>query len=330
MQVIWNQLYNKSSCSDRGTLVQLKHLINRRNVPADPKVNFNACDDFLTAVVKAHLLVLVMKHLGMTSFEDEPQDTLFDGNIWMKPSDERKKILYELCKTVLTKHLKLEFITKQSNPKSRDLVLEYADELVTLGMLFLNYRDAVQEGDGLRVLTVWKHLLPILRYSNRRNYSIEVLLTLYQYYFVFSPRQASQFLWSRFVNTRGLPSKNKAGDLHMEHLNRLCKECISGLGANKTPAAITRIGRAMGPLKKVLDSFDDTVEATKVSGSHKISPMEIDIKKVTSDLLTSSIFDKQEGRFHTLFPTFQPVLSHGNTHSYEKWMKSHIELWMNS
>ena len=48
----------------------------------------------------------------------------------------------------------------------------------------------------------------------------------------------------------------------MEHLNRLCKECITGLGANKTHAAITQIEQAMDPLKKILDNFDATVDAT--------------------------------------------------------------------
>ena len=36
-----------------------------------------------------------------------------------------------------------------------------------------------------------------------------------------------------------------AMDIHMEHLNRTCKDAICGLGANKTPKAITRIGNAL-------------------------------------------------------------------------------------
>ena len=69
----------------------------------------------------------------------------------------------------------------------------------------------------------------------------------------------------------------------MEHLNRLCKECLSGLGANKTPSAMTRVGKAIGPLKKVLDSLDDAIESSKPSGRHKVSPMEADVKKVKSE-----------------------------------------------
>ena len=52
----------------------------------------------------------------------------------------------------------------------------------------------------------------------------------------------------------------------MEHLNRVCKECITGLGANKTTTAIQRIGKAMGPLEGVLDNFDKLINASAVSG----------------------------------------------------------------
>ena len=178
---MWNQLYSKNSCSDRGTLVQIKNLLNRRNVPADPKQNFHACDDFITTVIKAHLLASTLKLLNMTSFDDVPRHHSLDETTWMKSFPERRAILYELCKEVITTHVNFTFIptSPKADSKSRDKVQEYADELITLGMIFLNYKDAVREGDGKRILIIWKHLLPIFRYSDRRNYSVEILLTLY-------------------------------------------------------------------------------------------------------------------------------------------------------
>ena len=91
-----------------------------------------------------------------------------------------------------------------------------------------------------------------------------------------------------------------------------------------------RVGKAIGPLKKVLDSLDDAIESSKPSGRHKVSSMETDVKKVTSDLLTSKVIEKSPGRFHSTFPNFQPVLSHGNQKKFETWIKSHIEEWMDS
>ena len=40
------------------------------------------------------------------------------------------------------------------------------------------------------------------------------------------------------VNIHGTEGRNNPCDLHMEHVNRLCKDALYGLQANKTPAAI--------------------------------------------------------------------------------------------
>ena len=60
---------------------------------------------------------------------------------------------------------------------SRDGVVNYAKELMSLGIFYLNYKDAVREGDGERVLVCWKYLLPLFKVSDRRNYSLEVVRT---------------------------------------------------------------------------------------------------------------------------------------------------------
>ena len=82
---------------------------------------------------------------------------------------------------------------------------------------------------------------------------------LYSYYFILSPRQKHQLLWSWFVNVHGLLGHNVAADLHMEHLNHICKQAIQGVGAKKRKESITRIGKALGPLAQVTANFDKDV-----------------------------------------------------------------------
>lgn len=89
-----------------------------------------------------------------------------------------------------------------------------------LGLVHAEFVDAIREGDGLRVIQLWQLLLPIFKSANRRNFANEALNLLSQYSLFLSPRQAQQFVWSRFDNTRGLQGCNIAADLHMEHLNR--------------------------------------------------------------------------------------------------------------
>ena len=130
--------------------------------------------------------------------------------------------------------------------KYNDQVFAYASEVMSLGLFYLEYNDAIKEGDGLRLLRCWRYLLPLFKLTGRTNYSLEVLYMLYNYHYVFSPRQAQQLIWCRCINTHGMQGRNIACDLHMEHLNRLCKEAVQGLGANKTPDAIVRIGKCIG------------------------------------------------------------------------------------
>ena len=46
LQVFWKRLYKTTSGTDRGTLCQLRKLINRRNVTNALKKNVNASEDF--------------------------------------------------------------------------------------------------------------------------------------------------------------------------------------------------------------------------------------------------------------------------------------------
>ena len=54
----------------------------------------------------------------------------------------------------------------------------------------------------------------------------------------------------------------------MEHLNRVVKTAIRGLGTNKTQQAITRAGRCVGMIVTALSNFDRPAGGTEASGSH--------------------------------------------------------------
>ena len=58
-------------------------------------------------------------------------------------------------------------------------------------------------------------------------------------------QQVQQLLHSKFVNTMGISGQNIPQDLHLEHLNRLCKDCVKGFGSNKTAENIVQSCNAM-------------------------------------------------------------------------------------
>ena len=129
----------------------------------------------------------------------------------------------------------------QVTPTDDDKVLEYSKLVFSCGLLYAEYCDAIKEGGGLRVVRCWRYMLLFFTRTQRKNYSIEAFSLLAQYHFLFSQRQVHQLVWGRFINVHGLPGRNIPCDLYMEHLNRVVKDVVHGLKANKTPEALVRV-----------------------------------------------------------------------------------------
>lgn len=182
-------------------------------------------------------------------------------------------------------------------------------KLLGFGCFYLEFSNANREGDGDRVLRCWRYLLPLFKSSARKNYSVEVLNMLCQYSHKLTACQAQELIWSRFVNTHSAPGRNIPADLHQEHLNRVCKDAIRGLQANKIESAITRIGKALGTISPVLDKFDEQNHIKKHSGAHKIPHADNDRDTIVQHLLKYKIFTSNDGRSHSSFPKPRDVLS---------------------
>ena len=218
-QVIWKRLYKTSSGMEKGTLYHLRNLINRRNITKRPKNNVNAAEDFLEVVIVSYILTAVMTLLGMKSLHDIPSSPLVTQDVWMVDDAARREILTDISTRVVEKFVDLATTFKKITPEDEGTVYDYECEVMSLGLLFMDFKDAIREGDGNRVLLIWKYLLLLFKASGRTHYSIEALTILTQYQIVLPPNLAEQLKWSRFVNTVGLPGHNISCDLQNEHLN---------------------------------------------------------------------------------------------------------------
>ena len=205
---------------------------------SDPSNDFNACDDFFDTVVTSYILVACMQMLEMDSLSDVPtaEEFGFSVDSWMNSDITRRSEIYWFCQAFVDRHVDFSYHTVKA--RSSDDVINYSNDVISLGLFYSNYKDTVKEGDGQRVKLCWKYLLPVFKALDKRNYSGKVLRMLYSCNYMLSPRQSQQLLYSRFINTHGLPGRNIAADLHMEHLNRACKDAIKGLGANKTEKSL--------------------------------------------------------------------------------------------
>ena len=131
MQVIWQRLYSGKSGMEKGTLLQLKNFLNRSAVPSDPKKNMKSAEDFLELVLVAHILV---------AGEEELKSKQYDS-------------VHNLAKAIVDSFVDLG----EGNMRSgSDKIRLYATEVITLGLLWHNFCDAIKEEDGERVIHHWK------------------------------------------------------------------------------------------------------------------------------------------------------------------------------
>ena len=180
-----------------------------------------------------------------------------------------------------------------------DYVQAYAKEVTTLGLLYTEFADGIRAGDGVRVTRCWKFLMLVYKAAQRKNYSSEAFALLAQMKFILSPRLSEQLKWSRFINTRGGKGNNIPCDLHMEHLNRVLKDGIKGLGANKTEKAITRLGKCISCLDQILTNYDESLKVHHSADFHTVASLEKDITLVVDELTqTVRPFMFSKGRTH--------------------------------
>ena len=239
----------------------------------------------------------------MSTLGDNPSQEIVAEDVWLQSKENKKHILEQLSEAVVSKAICFQFNSSTTSTCTGvDRVQQYAVELHIIGLFYLEFCDAIKEGDGERVLRCWRYMLPIFHNTGRKNYAKEAFNILYLHDYVLPPRLAAQSIWSRFVNVHGCRGRNIPADLHNEHLNRLCKEAVRSLGSNKKESAIIRVSRALGTISPVLDTFDEENEITTPSGRHRIASATRDRNIIINELLRNKVFNCYPNRKHTTFP----------------------------
>ena len=304
--------------------------MNRRNVSKIPKENFDACDDFLNTIVDSHIIAAAIEHLGMKSVSDSPSQLII-CNLDNLSKQERSDTLLKISRDLVSRFVNLKVSWEERCPLSEDGIFGYACKLLSIGLFYREYCDGIREGDGLRVLRCWRYLFLIFRATGRKNYAFEAFNMLVLYQFILSPRQSCQLLWSRFVNVHGVQGKNIPADLFMEHLNRLCKNAVENLGANKTEKAIQRVGKVIGVLETVISNYDNLYNVTGSSGRHKRQSCEKDVALVLEEITKRShVFSVQPGRSHSCFKTVNVnIIGNINLKDLQKWMIAQMNYIVN-
>ena len=161
-----------------------------------PKNDVNSCEDFFLTVVATHILAAAMELLHMNSLAAILSSNLIADDNWLESAAQRHSTLMLVCRALVSKFVDFKFL---SNPprqpqQHEDKVFGYACRVLSLGLFYMEYLDAVHEGDGSRVQQCFRFLLPLFKTTRSRNYSLEALYMLYQCQYGLSPRLSHQVL----------------------------------------------------------------------------------------------------------------------------------------
>ena len=132
-------------------MYQLHNAINRTVVPADPEKNMNAAEDYMLLLLHAPIL--------------------YAGKL--QQASQHRQLASELAKAIVDKYVSIPNMTDKKAPDSTDTVYLHATEVITLGLLWHGFHDAIKEGDKERILRYWKFLLVAFKATEHRNYAKE-------------------------------------------------------------------------------------------------------------------------------------------------------------
>ena len=215
-----------------------------------------------------------------------------------------------------------------SKDKPDDDVYNYNCALLADGLFFLNFLDAVSEGDGLRLMRQYKYMLLYCRadghHSNK--YSLECLYQSFCINSLLSPRDCERFIWNRSVNNRGGRGNNIAHDLEVEHSNLYNKTSIKNLGPNVTEKAVQRISFAESATVSMASNIDQSINRLRGSGQHTSSSTERDLDELIKRAAQMQVFVVEPCRQYQHFRSFErdpfKNLSMSNTYN---WISQHIK-----
>ena len=206
--------------------------------------------------------------------------------------------------------------------KSPDGIFNYASAVLNDGLLLMELRDAIHEGDGDRIMRAWKFMLVYFRFGRHTNYVLEAFQLQTMVNATATPRVAHQLKWSQISNVHGGTGCNIPVDLHNEHLNRMLKDSVGDMGANLSGSAVVQRSKSLKGVMDIVHTFDLNTDIHTLSTDHTASSLKKDEDAVLMELIKSQVFDYIPGRKHKTFANISPNVSgHINASNFFQWLQ---------
>jgi hypothetical protein len=212
---------------------------------------------------------------------------------------------------------------------TEDYIYNYHRSKLAFGLLLFEFEDAVKEGDGDRLLNVYKFALLLYKCYGHHKYAYVIFLYLVKVEAVLSQMQAASLKYNRFYSRSGGKGSNISLDLKMEQLNKLLKTLWRGLGANLNEDSAARVANAIESLECIIESVDKDCVLGGRKGHRSKGKNEDTVQKIVNDLMKKETFNYTPGRNgYPSFPQFPAhLLQSLDYRDLHSWMKGHLEQW---
>ena len=310
MQIIW-MLYTPKSARDKGTLYQLRNVLDRKNVVSNPKKDFHACHDFLQTVVDGYIIAAACTIFKVKSPADITEKMIFPNG---KPVDAKTTLsaIEDISATI-----ELRYTKYSTSPisASTDGIFKYSRYLLSLGLLARDFMDSWREGDGTRSMRLWKFLLLHYKQGGHNKYAIEAFRLLARVHVTSTPKAGFVLQWNRFCSTRNGKGHNKPLDLHMEHMNRVVKDDLKSFHTHISAKSVNRVSRCADSVNNIMYKFDEELNVKDALGSHSAPERLNDVHTVANTLLHIKAMEPLNNRCHSQFPAVPEEPFSGVTHN---------------
>lgn len=192
-------------------------------------------------------------------------------------------------------------------------------------LLFMNFNDAISEGDGNRLMRCWKFfLLHFYADSGSSKYSLEALYLQFQQQALLTPREAYRQRWNRSCNNHGHNGKNVPLDIELEHNNNLLKEAVRKMGPNLTTTTVKRAGKMVNMAKGMINQTSRECCMMRRSGEHFAKKTKKDLATLVESLFEEKAMENIPGRSYKHFAKVpRSSLKKLNMNALCKWVNQH-------
>ena len=211
--MIFKNLY-KNSGREKGTLRYFLEKLQRRNVTADVK-HFEDCEQLFVSTGKCFVVEALIQFFNMESKDGQPTQNKPSYHI-LEFGDNRTLYYNTVLDKFLDEYLIVPtpsaIVQSQNEPNTSvdpEFVRNYSLCLLKYFFILIDVKDAVKEGNGERLATLHKYMLPQFKSTPGFNsYAIEMLINIIQNEVFLCEAGAHQCIWSATVNWQGGFGKN--------------------------------------------------------------------------------------------------------------------------